>query len=116
MRVITTTRLRDLTRPHPADVRRLVDVWVETVEHARWHSFRELRATFKTADRVRIGKDREVYVFNIKGNSYRLIAGVAYCWKETNGTVYIKMFMTHAQYSKGQWKERLKNDDANRQP
>lgn len=42
-------------------------------------------------------------VFNIAGNKYRLVAKLEYEF----GSVFVKMVMTHAQYSKGRWKELL---------
>ncbi|KHG39820.1 MAG: type II toxin-antitoxin system HigB family toxin [Aphanizomenon flos-aquae KM1D3_PB] len=39
-------------------------------------------------------------VFNIKGNSYRLIVSIDYAIQ----TVYYKYFLTHAEYDKEKWK------------
>jgi HigB_toxin, RelE-like toxic component of a toxin-antitoxin system len=39
-------------------------------------------------------------VFNIKGNTYRLIVGIDY----ENQTIYYKYFLTHAEYDKDKWK------------
>jgi mRNA interferase HigB len=42
-------------------------------------------------------------IFNIKGNHYRLIVRMAFAYRR----VYIKEFLTHAQYTKGAWKKWL---------
>ena len=42
-------------------------------------------------------------VFNVRGNSYRLVARVHYDY----GRVYLKQVLTHADYSKDRWKEQL---------
>jgi len=42
-------------------------------------------------------------VFNAGGNNYRVVARVLYEY----GRVYVKMVLTHSEYSKGRWKERL---------
>jgi mRNA interferase HigB len=39
-------------------------------------------------------------VFNIKGNSYRLIVSIDYAIQ----TIYYKYFLTHAEYDKEKWK------------
>ncbi|NCS22402.1 MAG: type II toxin-antitoxin system HigB family toxin [Microcystis aeruginosa G11-06] len=39
-------------------------------------------------------------VFNIKGNSYRLITSIDY----QKRLIYIKYVLTHAEYDKEQWK------------
>ena len=38
------------------------------------------------------------------GNRYRLIVGVKYADEVQHGTVWVKHFLTHAEYSKGHWK------------
>jgi len=40
-------------------------------------------------------------VFNIKGNSYRLITIIKY----VPAIIYIRRIMTHGEYDKGDWKE-----------
>ena len=55
-------------------------------------NFNELRADFPSCDFV--GNDR--YVFNIKGNRYRLIAIIHFDIR----TVYIRFLGTHAAYDK----------------
>lgn len=40
-------------------------------------------------------------IFNIKGNRYRLIVRVVFELKR----IYVKEFLTHAEYDKGAWKK-----------
>jgi mRNA interferase HigB len=42
-------------------------------------------------------------IFNIKGNAYRLIARVEFKGQR----IYIKEFLTHAEYNKEAWKKWL---------
>jgi mRNA interferase HigB len=42
----------------------------------------------------------ELTVFNIKGNSYRLIAAINY----KSQTIFLKSVLTHAEYDKEDWK------------
>lgn len=55
-------------------------------------NFNELRLMFNSVDAV--GND--LYVFNIKGNQYRLITRIHFNVR----TVYIKFVGTHKQYDK----------------
>ena len=66
--------------------------WLDVVEAAQWKHHNELKADFPTADYV--GKGR--YVFNIKGNNYRLIAVVVFI----KGRITIRYIGTHAEYDK----------------
>ena len=55
-----------------------------------------MRQTWRNTDCVK-GKT----IFNIKGNSYRLIATVNY----ESQTIVLKMLVTLAEYSKGEWNQ-----------
>ena len=66
--------------------------WYKHCKAADWSKFSELKQTFRSADFV--GNDR--YVFNIKGNEYRLIAKIHFDVR----TVYILFIGTHAEYDK----------------
>jgi mRNA interferase HigB len=66
------------------------------VKRAAWKNRPETKADFPTADLV--GRRT---VFNIKGNSYRLIARVNYRTQR----VFILHILTHAEYVKGNWKQ-----------
>jgi mRNA interferase HigB len=63
---------------------------------ASFQSFTELRATFPSADQV--GK---LTVFNISGNTVRLIAAIHY----NRRRLYIRAVLTHSEYDQGKWKE-----------
>lgn len=56
----------------------------------------EVRQTCPTADAA--GK---FTVFNIKGNSFRLITEINY----QTGRIFIRNVLTHAEYSKEGWKK-----------
>jgi len=72
--------------------RNALQQWVETVEQAEWNNHADLKSTFPSADYV--GNLR--YVFNIKGNGYRLVALVVFI----SGTLVIRFIGTHAEYDK----------------
>ncbi len=66
--------------------------WYVIAEQADWANFNEVRQMFGSVDAV--GND--LYVFNIKGNDYRLIVRIIFRVR----TIYIKFIGTHKQYDK----------------
>ncbi len=104
MRVITKARLLELAKAH-ADSLPSVKLWLSTVQNAAWSNFADLRNTFNSADMVHLDSGNTVYVFNIR--SYRLIAAIHFTPKSPDkGRVYVREFLTHADYDKNTWKER----------
>lgn len=69
--------------------------WYRITRRADWGSLADVRNDFAHADIV--GRRT---VFNIHGNHYRLIARVNYKTKRA----FILRILTHAEYSKGDWK------------
>jgi len=86
MRIIAINTLREYWMTHP-DTQQPLSEWYVKVSHAHWKSFNDMRKDFKSVDYV--GNQR--YVFNIKGNNYRLIVAV----KFTPELVYIRFVGTH---------------------
>lgn len=78
-----------------------LDVWYRVVKKAEWKSIMDVRKNFSTADAV-----GRCTVFNIKGNSYRLVAWVNYKTQK----IFIRHVLTHAEYSKGGWKSDCSDD------
>ena len=66
--------------------------WVDFVSKATWKNHNDLKMDYPTADYV--GNKR--YVFNIKGNHYRLIVAVVFI----ADIVDIRFIGTHAEYDK----------------
>ena len=54
----------------------------------------QLRDVYPNADFVKTAGGSETTIFNIGGNSYRLVVFVRY----TSQTVFVKRVMTHAEY------------------
>ena len=69
-----------------------VNRWIEQMEEAEFSNHNELKSAIPSVDYV--GKSR--YVFNIKGNDYRLVAIVIFAV----GTLTICFIGTHAEYDK----------------
>ena len=78
--------------PGGEDARVPLERWYEVVENAEWHTFAEMKADFNSVDSV--GNQR--YVFNIRGNKYRLVVVV----KFTIGHIFIRFVGTHSEYDK----------------
>jgi mRNA interferase HigB len=66
--------------------------WVKAVENENWNTPAEVKNTFLTADYVGNGR----YVFNIKGNSFRLVAVVVF----VAGSIFLRWIGTHKDYDK----------------
>jgi mRNA interferase HigB len=102
MRIIKPATVKAWAARH-ADAAGALEKWMTLVEDGQWTSVVEMRAVFSSADTVLVKSGRPVIVFNIGGNKYRLIAAVHYDAQ----IVYAMLFLTHAEYDKGQWKKVL---------
>jgi len=91
MIIIAKTSLLTFAKLYPASSERL-NHWYETVRRCDWANFSQIKETFNSVDAV--GNDR--FVFNIKGNSYRLVAMIHF----NKRTIYIRFIGTYAEYDK----------------
>ena len=91
MRVIAISTLKKFWEKHP-DAQLSLQEWYVKVNHVSWSSFADMRKDFNSADYV--GNQR--YVFNVRGNRYRIVAAV----KFTPKVVYIRFVGTHEEYVK----------------
>lgn len=91
MRVIAVKTLKDYSVLFPQAKQALLS-WYEEAETADWNSPNELKLQYRNAS---ILNDRRV-VFNIHGNSFRLIVDIEYRLK----IVFIIWFGSHKQYDK----------------
>jgi mRNA interferase HigB len=95
VRVISRRALLVFSRQH-AGSNIALDAWYRIARAANWSSLVEVQQTFASAEAV-----GDFTVFNIKGNTYRLIARIHYRLK----ILYIRAVLTHAEYDKGAWKK-----------
>jgi mRNA interferase HigB len=102
MRVITRKRLREFAQRYP-DAAESLRKWEHVFREAEWESLQEVRRVYPHADAVTVTSGNTVTVFNVRGNKYRLITAIHYNWQR----VYILRLLTHAEYSKGFWKDSL---------
>lgn len=93
MKVIGRQNLNEFMRAH-ADVAPVLSAWFAEVESASWTTPVDLKLRFPAASLV--SKNR--YIFNIKGNKYRLDTKINF----TAQVVLIIRLGTHGEYD--QWK------------
>ena len=91
MRVVSQKMLIDYFEAHP-QAKTALSEWFEKTREANWRSFADVKKSFNSVDNV--GNKR--YVFNIKGNDFRLVVLIVF----TPKTVYIRFVGTHAEYEK----------------
>jgi mRNA interferase HigB len=89
--VISYRTIREYADSHK-DVGDQLNNWYIIAEKSDWANFHEVRKMFNSVDAV--GND--LYVFNIKGNDYRLIVRIIFRVR----TIYIKFVGTHKEYDK----------------
>lgn len=102
MRIIKESFLVAAGREHSSAARHL-DVWRKIVKAATWRNLVDVRRSYPDTDAVRVRSGRQVLVFNIRRNDYRLVAAAHF----NRQIIYTLRFMTHAEYSKDRWKETL---------
>ena len=98
MNVIARKTLLEFAARH-ADARDWLEAWFRTASAASWRSFDDVRTTYRSADHFRC-----CLIFD-KGREYRLIVRVVYENEYAGGTLFVKHFLTHAEYSKDRWKK-----------
>lgn len=91
MKIIDSEKLEKFIRKH-ADADKAIQKWLQICEAADWKSHSDLKNDFLSADYV--GNSR--YVFNIKGNNYRIVAVVTFF----AGRMVIRFIGTHPEYDK----------------
>ncbi|GHT57852.1 hypothetical protein FACS18945_3010 [Bacteroidia bacterium] len=91
MQLINKRLLDEFAAKH-TNALKAIDRWIEIMEKAQWKNHNELKNVFPSADYV--GNSR--YVFNIKGNDYRIVAVVMF----VADLATVCFVGTHAEYDK----------------
>ena len=94
MRIITFATLREYSKKH-ADADVPLRDWYKKTEKSDWSCLADIKQTFNSVDYV--GNDR--FVFNIKGNEYRLVAIILFAARK----VFIRFIGTHKEKDKKQY-------------
>lgn len=91
MRILGLTHVEKFKLRTPG-ARGVLDAWQKDVEAATWGTPQDIKNRYRSADFL---SDNRV-IFNIKGNSYRLVVKVRY----QNRLVVVEWIGTHAEYDK----------------
>ncbi|HMR85288.1 MAG TPA: type II toxin-antitoxin system HigB family toxin [Niabella sp.] len=89
MRIFTEQTLKQFSERHP-EAKTALQEWAKIVKRSEWTNFADIKSTFNTVDNVGNGR----YVFNIKGNSFRIVAVIRFQIQ----FVYIRFVGTHKEY------------------
>ena len=93
MRIVSHKKLKDFYKTKGyEDSRVALQRWYDIAEKATWKNLSEMKIDFPSVDYV----GNQHYVFNIKGNNYRLVVVV----KFTMGYIFVRFVGTHSQYDK----------------
>lgn len=92
LRIFSRDTLVEFWKKHP-DAKQPLSLWFSMVEKAAWSGPAQARAVFGTADFLSNNR----IVFDIKRNSYRLVARIKY---GPLFLVYIRFVGTHAEYDR----------------
>lgn len=89
MHIVSFRKLREFFENDP-NARVALQDWYKRTSKANWDNFSDVKNTFNSVDSV--GNSR--FVFNIKGNHYRIVAQILFTIKR----VYIRWVGTHRDY------------------
>lgn len=93
MRIISHRKLKEFYEtPGREDSKVALERWYQIAEEAEWRNFSDIRTDFPDADYV----GNQHYVFNIRGNRYRLVVVI----KFTIGRLFVRFVGTHSEYDK----------------
>jgi mRNA interferase HigB len=93
VRIIAFRTLREFfEKPEYADSEFALRAWYYDAKAAQWSNANELKEQFTNASIVGDGR----VVFNIKGNTYRLVVAIDYEFQ----VMFVRFIGTHKQYDK----------------
>jgi mRNA interferase HigB len=93
MRIVSHKKLRDFYETKGReDARIALERWYHLALKAEWKNLSDVKVDFPATDYA----GNQHYVFNIRGNKYRLVVVI----KFTMGYVFIRFVGTHEEYDK----------------
>lgn len=90
-RIFSKSTLRDYWEEH-ADCEQYLKTWYDTTMNANWRTPTDVKKTYASASILKQGR----IVFNIKGNTYRLVVKVNF----EKQWLFIRFIGTHSEYDK----------------
>ena len=91
LRIISKKIIREFWEKH-ADSKQQLQSWYQETSNVKWKNTNDIKKVYPSASFL---ADNRV-VFNIKGNTYRLIVRINYDYQ----MVWIRFIGTHAEYDK----------------
>jgi len=91
MRIISKKLLRALWEVH-SDAEQPLKAWHAKVKLAEWKTSSDIKSDYRNASFIANNR----VIFNIKGNTYRLVAAINYNF----GIIYIRFVGSHKEYDK----------------
>jgi mRNA interferase HigB len=91
MVVIAKKAITEFIETNPKSAKPLLEWYLKTKE-CDWQNFADVKKVFGATDSVGNG----LYIFNIGGNKYRLVARIIFGAR----TVFIRFIGTHKEYDK----------------
>jgi mRNA interferase HigB len=95
MHIISQRQLKEFWTLYP-DAETALRAWHKLIDKGSYENFLKLRETFPSADKV-----ENLFVFNIGGNKYRLIARIDFKAQK----LFIRNLLTHKEYDSDIWKD-----------
>ena len=93
MRIVSHRKLKEFYEtPGCEDARAALERWYDIAEKSQWRGLSDIKVDFPATDYV----GNQHYVFNIKGNNYRLVVVI----KFTIGYIFVRFVGTHSDYDK----------------
>ncbi len=91
MRIISVKTLKSFWQKHP-DAESPLRAWYTEAKRADWRKPQDIKTAYRGASILRNNR----VVFNVKGNTHRLVVAVKYEFQ----VVYIRFIGTHTEYDK----------------
>jgi mRNA interferase HigB len=93
MRIVSHKKIREFFEAKGREDSRIaLERWYHIAEKAQWTNLSEVKVDFPATDYT----GNQHYVFNIRGNNYRLVVVI----KFTMGYIFIRWVGTHKEYDK----------------
>ena len=93
MRIVSHRKLKEFYEtPGREDAKVALERWYHVSSEAQWRNLAEMKEDFPSVDYV----GNQHYVFNIRGNRYRLVVVVKFLM----GYIFVRFVGTHQEYDR----------------
>jgi mRNA interferase HigB len=99
MHILSWSKVREFIEIHPESLGSL-RTWFDSLGGREFTTFHDLRCMFPSVDRVCLKSGKERYIFNVGGNTYRVICSIHF----NRAKVYVRFVLTHKEYDQEAWK------------